>query len=270
MKYARKLSVAIITATLALSAFAADKPKALVDAEAKNQLKVLKGFDGPSGLAGWVVSPAAGPGKAMIMYSTADGKTMITGNPVVLIDESGRNLTAEYEAFLPKPDYTAIYGDLQKVKTINTGKQGKNPVFVYLDPNCIYCNFAYRALEPYIKAGADIRWVPVGFLRADSPNKAAAIMTAKNPAAALADHEARYKDGGIKPVESVSEDISKQLAANAALMQKAEISGTPAIFYKDKAGKVQFVGGMPKLSMLPEITGIAEQKVDDPELARFK
>lgn len=266
----RKLTVAVAAATIAMTAVAADKPKALADAEAKNQLKVLKGFDGPSGLAGWVVTPTAGPGKAMIMYSTADGKTMITGNPVVLIDEAGRNLTAEYEAHLPKPDYTALYNDLQKVKTINTGKQGKNPVFVYIDPNCIYCNFAYRALEPYIKAGADIRWVPVGFLRPDSAAKAAAIMTAKNPAAALAQHEADYKKGGIKPVEKVSDDIQKQLAANAALMQKAEVSGTPAIFYKDKDGKVQLIGGMPRLGQLPEVTGLPEQKIDDPELARFK
>lgn len=272
MKFSR-FAVAAVVSALSFSAIAATAtPKALKEAEARNQLKVLKQFEGPSGMTGWVVTPGNGNGgaKPMIMYSTADGKTLITGMPV-LVDESGRNLSNEHtELHLPKPDFTAVWNELSKAKTINTGKQGANPVYVFFDPNCIYCNFAYRAMDVYAKAGADIRWVPVGFLRPDSANKMAAIMTAKDPVAALREHESKYKEGGIKPAEKVAPQIKATLDANALLMQKAEVSGTPAIFYKDKSGKVQVIGGMPRLSQLPEITGVAEQKVEDPELARFK
>lgn len=270
MKFSR-FAVAAIVGALSVSALAATPPKALKEAEARNQLKILKQFEGPSGLNGWVVTPGSGNNgaKPMIMFSTADGKTLITGMPV-LVDESGRNLSNEYaEAHIPKPDYSALWGDLMKTKTINTGKQGSNPVFVFFDPNCIYCNFAYRALDVYAKAGADIRWVPVGFLRPDSAGKVVAIMTAKDPAAAMREHETKYKEGGIKPLDKVPPTLKAALDANAMLMQKAEISGTPAIFYK-KDGKVQVIGGMPKLSQLPEITGMAEQRIDDAELARFK
>lgn len=274
MKPSRIALVAAVVSAFSATAFAGAvaTPKALKEAESRNQLKIVKQFEGPSGLNGWVVTPGSGGNgaKPMLMFSTADGKTLITGMPV-LVDESGRNLSNEYtELHIPKPDYTALWGDLQKAKVIHTGKQGANPVYVFFDPNCIYCNFAYRALEGYAKAGADIRWVPVGFLRQDSAAKVAAIMGAKDPAAALREHEAKYKDGGVKAADKVPAALKAALDSNAALMQKAEVSGTPAIFYKDKAGKVQVVGGMPKLSQLPEITGLPEQAIDDPELARFK
>lgn len=294
MKFSRIVLAAGIAAALATSAFAGDTvtstlakapkatktvakeafntPKALKEAESRGQLKVVKQFEGPSGLTGWVVIPGAAPGaKPMIMYSTTDAKTLITGMPV-LVDEFGRNLSNEYDnQHLPKPDYSAIWGDLGKAKSINTGKQGANPVYVFFDPNCIFCNYAYRALDAYAKAGADIRYIPVGILREDSLAKAAALLSAKDPAAALAEHEEKYKEGGIAALEKdkVPAALKAALESNAKLMQAAEVSGTPGIFYKDK-DKVQFIPGMPKLGQLPAITGISEQKVDDPELARFR
>jgi thiol:disulfide interchange protein DsbG len=48
------------------------------------------------------------------------------------------------------------------------------------------------------------------------------------------------------------------------------MSGTPGIVWKDKKGKVQVKGGMPRLSEFAGITGLPEQKIDDPALARFR
>lgn len=48
------------------------------------------------------------------------------------------------------------------------------------------------------------------------------------------------------------------------------INGTPGIVWKDKQGKVNIKAGMPRLSEIPRITGLPEQKVDDPDLARFR
>jgi thiol:disulfide interchange protein DsbG len=54
------------------------------------------------------------------------------------------------------------------------------------------------------------------------------------------------------------------------LMGRFGMSGTPALVWKDSAGKVQTHLGLPPLSKLPAITGLPEQKIDDPELARFR
>jgi thiol:disulfide interchange protein DsbG len=42
------------------------------------------------------------------------------------------------------------------------------------------------------------------------------------------------------------------------------------VIWKDGHGKVNVKGGMPRLSELPGITGLPEQKNDDPQLARFR
>lgn len=263
------LSLGIVTP----AALAEGAPKALEEGVRAGQLKIIKEFPAPSGLTGWVVGPGAaaerGAMKPLVMFTTADGKTLITGMPV-LVDESGRNLTSEYEErYIPKPDYSEAYSKLKKSVTIQTGKKSENPVFIFLDPNCVFCNYVYRAAEPYIKAGADIRWVPVAFLRPDSAGKLAAIMNAADPAAALAHHEQTYKSGGIKPVEP-KPDQRAAYDANNALMSEIGASGTPAIVYKTAKGEVQFIGGMPKLGQLPGIFGLPEQPITDAELNRFR
>jgi thiol:disulfide interchange protein DsbG len=42
------------------------------------------------------------------------------------------------------------------------------------------------------------------------------------------------------------------------------------VVWRDRKGKVQVKSGMPRLSELPSITGLAEQKINDPALAKFK
>ena len=39
---------------------------------------------------------------------------------------------------------------------------------------------------------------------------------------------------------------------------------------KDKQGKVQVKAGMPRLSELPSLTGLPEQKIDALELQKFR
>ena len=53
-------------------------------------------------------------------------------------------------------------------------------------------------------------------------------------------------------------------------MQRLGISGTPGVVWKDMQGKINVKGGMPRLGELPAITGLPEQKIDDPALAKFR
>jgi len=68
----------------------------------------------------------------------------------------------------------------------------------------------------------------------------------------------------------VPADLAIELEENMTLMGRFGMSGTPALVWKDPAGKVQTNLGMPPLSKLPAITGLPEQKIDDPELAKFR
>jgi thiol:disulfide interchange protein DsbG len=53
-------------------------------------------------------------------------------------------------------------------------------------------------------------------------------------------------------------------------MGRFGMSGTPALVWKDGSGTVRTNLGLPRLSQLPAITGLPAQKIDDPELARFR
>lgn len=266
--------IALCAALAACSSFVfAAPPKALEEGVANGQLTILKEFPAASGLTGWVVAPTAkgaGPaGKPLVMYTTADGKTLITGMPV-LVDEAGRNLSAVYdELHVPKPDFSATYDKLKTAKTLNLGKQGEKPVFVFFDANCVYCHFLSKAAMPYIDAGADVRFVPVAFLKQDSAGKAAALFAAQDPRAAILENDAKFRAGGIAAVE-VSPEIRAALDANSAMMAEIGATGTPAVLYRDAEGKTRMIGGMPKLAQLPAIFGLPEIPNSDPDLARFR
>jgi len=172
-------------------------------------------------------------------------------------------------------DLPALFSALEKTDAVTEGSASpKRILYVFFDANCWYCHLTWKALQPYEKAGLQVRWVPVAYQKESSTTKAAAIMLAKDRAAAFRENEARYRaksyDGGIAPAKNPPKAIVAQLDANFELMDRFGLSGTPGLVWKDAAGKVQTNLGMPRLSKLPEITGLPAQKIDDPELAEFR
>ena len=172
-------------------------------------------------------------------------------------------------------DLPALFSALEKTDAVTEGSASpKRILYVFFDANCWYCHLTWKALQPYEKAGLQVRWVPVAYQKESSTTKAAAIMQAKDRAAAFRENEARYRaksyDGGIAPAKNPPKAIVAQLDANFELMDRFGLSGTPGLVWKDAAGKVQTNLGMPRLSKLPEITGLPAQKIDDPELAEFR
>ncbi len=172
-------------------------------------------------------------------------------------------------------DLPALFSTLEKTDAVTEGSASpKRILYVFFDANCWYCHLTWKALQPYEKAGLQVRWVPVAYQKESSTTKAAAIMLAKDRAAAFRENEARYRaksyDGGIAPAKNPPKAIVAQLDANFELMDRFGLSGTPGLVWKDAAGKVQTNLGMPRLSKLPEITGLPAQKIDDPELAEFR
>lgn len=174
-----------------------------------------------------------------------------------------------------KRDLPALYATLEKTDAVVEGaKDPKRVLYVFWDANCWYCQLTWRALQPYEKAGLQVRWVPVAYQKDNSAALAAAVMGARDRVAALRENETRYRaksyDGGIKAAAKVPADLAIELEENMTLMGRFGMSGTPALVWKDSAGRVQTNLGMPPLSKLPGITGLPEQKIDDPELQKYR
>ena len=177
--------------------------------------------------------------------------------------------------YASKPEYRALFLEVEKAEVVTEGaKDAKSVLYVFFDSNCFYCNLTWKALQPYERAGLQVRWVPVAYQKPSSVGRAAAIMESPDRAAALRENEVNYDrahfDGSIKPVDKPQAPLAAQLQANTELMRKFGVPATPLLVWKDNNGNVQIKPGVPRLSQLPGITGLPEQEVVDPELAKFR
>lgn len=227
--------------------------------------RVEKSFTAISGLKGWVLQGA--DGQYNVYYTTPDGQALIAG---ALVSSTGENLTQRYaELHIPKPDLSALYERFENSDWIATGAENPTSViYAIMDPNCIYCHYLHVAIKAYEAAGLQVRWIPVGFLRDDSLNKAAQILV--EGAEALEAQQAAYGTPDMPAGIPVTSELKTRLDANLALMREAAINGTPGILYRDANGEVMKLDGMPMLSDLPKITGLPEQPNPDPRLDRFR
>lgn len=266
----KKISIVSMLAVSALvsSICSAETLPAPIQSAVASGLKFEKSFPAAGGLTGWVLSQ--GPGTNMVLFTTAVGDVAIAGN---MFDAKGVNLTKQYlEKYSPKPDYEKLWGELDSSAWVSEGastKDAKSVVYAFEDANCGYCHLAWKAFQPYMAVGLQVRWVPVAFLAADSMPKAVQLLGASSSSAAITEMHADFgkKLTSTKPLD---EALKAKVENNAKIMRKYGFSGTPAIFYKDKQGIVHAVNGMPSLSELPSITGLPEQENKDSSLARYR
>ncbi len=247
----------------------ADYPAAIQEA-VDNGVTVVKNFPAASGLTGWVLEQ---DGRHSVVYTTADAKTLVAG---VLIDEKGENLSSKYEEeHIPKPDYSGLYQQLEKTAYVTEGAldNPKQIIYAFTDANCPYCHYTWQALQPYEKIGLQVRWIPVAVIRPTSMAKAIAILSAEDKTAAFQQMEANHGKEWTpskEVTEAAQPEIAAQVRQNAVLMQQFGIAGTPGLVWKDAKGDVQIKGGMPRLSEIPTITGLPEQKNTHPALEKFR
>ena len=199
-------------------------------------------------------------GRRVVFFTTADGKVLIFGT---LVDEHGKNLTQEYlDAYVQKPMNRQYFSSLEKSHWIAMGsKHPKRIVYAFVDPNCPYCHQFWEAARKAYPKGLQVRYIVVGILGNSSVNKAAAILGAKDPAAALEKNELGFKDhsGAIAPVTRMPDHIHSIIAEHDRLMTKFGIDGTPGLVWKNKAGKVQTSNGLPPSSELEKIFGLGKR-----------
>ncbi len=194
---------------------------------------------------------------------------------LILVSTVARAVDTSTTRDTRKPEYQILFAQLEKTDVVQEGtKEPKRVLYVFFDANCFYCQLTWKALQPYETVGLQVRWLPVAYQQPSSVGRAAAIMQASDRIAAMRVNEIGYNaarfDGGIQPMDKVPRTLVPQLQANTQLMRKFGAPGTPALAWKDRDGKARFKVGVPRLSELPEITGLPAQPIEDPELAKFR
>lgn len=265
----RSIAAGAMVLASAAAAAAAQYPK-MIQGAVDSGVKVVKSFPAASGLTGWVLMQE---GRHSLIFTTSDGKTAIAG---ALINENGENLNEQYaEKYIPKPDTAAMFKKLEQSTYITEGtiNNPKSLMYVFVDANCPFCHNTWKALQPYEKAGLQVRWILVDTLGPTSMPKAIEVLAAKDKTAAFRKMELDFgkswkptvgMDAASKPA------VADQIRKNNELLHEFGMNGTPGLVWKDKQGKAQIKNGMPRLSELPAMTGLPEQKNEDPSLERFR
>ncbi len=182
-------------------------------------------------------------------------------------------MAADEPAWLPASAATRLQGASAIIEGAS-GENVKSTLYVFMDPNCIFCHLVWKALQPYEAAGLQVHWIPIGFLKPDSAGKAAALLQSKNSAALLKELETHYSEkdesGGIAPLAHIPPIAQTQINRNLQLFQDLGFNGTPTIIYQGSGGRWADLDGLPRLGMLPGILNLPEQRITDPELRKYR
>jgi thiol:disulfide interchange protein DsbG len=218
----------------------------------KQGVKIHGPLETPSGLDAFAASVGTKP---MAIYIAPDANYALIGT---MIDVRGKPVGEEkLRQIVSRPLEEQAWASLEAARWVQDGDpRAPRVVYAFMDANCPFCHEFWRSARPWVEAGkVQIRHVMVGIIRPDSPTKAAAILEADNPGAALDLNARSYDGGGIKPLNSISAATSTALTSNAELMKELGFSGTPGIVGKADDGSLIFRSGAPRGASRKAILG---------------
>lgn len=253
----------------------------LIGSLSKNTSTVVRLYPGPDGLVGVIFKNPSGAMR--VVWMTPHGAAIVPG-PV--ITAAGQDLTGIAQAAVDAvsktvpstpsglPGGEAATGELnpsppsataakgkkmsaddfllmsRHLKSIALGR-GSREVWIYFDPNCIFCNRLWDEMKPYA-GSVTAHWIPVGFLKKDdSLKKATGLLEAPNPLRALRENEDRFDTGsesGGYPIPAKI-DVGAERAVATSTIGLGEATGelaTPTIVFLGTDGKAHSVMGMPE------------------------
>lgn len=146
----------------------------------------------------------------------------------------------------PSSRADTVLADAPKATWIADG-QGQRVVYIFIDANCPTCALLYRNLRGLIEPlDLQIRWIPVAVVGPTSLGKAAAILQAPNPLAALRINEEKYHgetySGGIDEDIPTAETEAK-IRVNERLFNRLDIPVVPTMLFEDKSGRTVIIPG---------------------------
>lgn len=229
-------------------------PPALQALARSDKVKILSRFPTAiPGLSGFVVRYR---GDTEVVYGLR--RYLFVGE---LISPKNIDLNPGYRTrFAPTPDYAAVIRRLNHDgHLIVEGAADAPRIYAIIDPNCIYCYHFYHMAEPLIAAGRlQVRWVLVGFLKATSRARAAAILTSAHPGLALRTDEDRFdvahERGGIAPATRIGSGIAAVLKTHLDAMSDLGGTGTPTLVFRKPDGHWSVEVGLPPEAWLRTYT----------------
>ena len=256
-----------------------EKVSALVKTVTHGAASVRRIFDGPpgSGLTGAVI--AGGNHSPVVVWITADGKTLIAGN---VFDVRGRNLTqmatlrlAGEPSLTPvrPPDPAAVSPTPAGPSVLAPGAframtrggrflregTGRRTLWIFLDPDCIWCHRLYTGLKAHpLPADVAVNWVPVAFLKPSSVGRAETLLAGGLPA--LDKDETRFdettEEGGVP--ETHRPDLEAKIRENTQILVALGGTMTPTVVFQDRTGRALRFDGFPTPEILDRIAGEAK------------
>lgn len=241
----------LLLSLLPLHVYGEDLP-APVKAIEKQGITIIKSFDAPGGMKGWL-------GKyqdmGVTIYLTPDGQHVISG---YLYDANGVNLSNKLiDEEIYTPAGREMWQRMEKAFWIADGKKDA-PVIVYVfsDPFCPYCKQFWQQARPWIESGkVQLRTLLVGVIKPESLTTAAAILASKDPQKTWRDYE---QSGGKLKLKVPAIPASQQLEIlkmNQSLMDALGANATPAIYYMNNENRLQQEVGLPAADKLKLIMG---------------
>jgi thiol:disulfide interchange protein DsbG len=133
-----------------------------------------------------------------------------------------------------------------------------NTVYVLFDPQCPHCGHLWEAAQP-LHGKAKFVWIPVALMNSKSPAQGAALLTAGNPAEAMAAHEKSILagSGGMAASASVPADVEQTIKKNTELLTSLGADSVPYIVAKNvRTGQVVTNSGAMDTAALTSFLGI--------------
>lgn len=227
-----------------------DRPPAIKALEAQG-LTITQEFDVSGDLRAFAGVAGDQP---IAVYITSDGKAIVGTR----LDANGEPIdAATLQDLVAKPMSDKTWAQLTDSTWVLDGDaDAPRVVYTFSDANCPYCNRFWEAARPWVDSGkVQLRHLLVGVIKADSPAKAAAILEAPDPSAALVENETRFAQGGITPAKGVSNKMQQILDDNQMLMHATGFRGTPGIIVRESDGLIRKFNGMPQPGQLVEVLG---------------
>jgi thiol:disulfide interchange protein DsbG len=137
----------------------------------------------------------------------------------------------------------------------------------FVDPNCPACAKLWAWFDSRPRPELASLWVPVAYMKPSSEGRAAALLRAANPHAALAqnygpqfDHAAW--EGAIPVAKNVMQNERAHLNRNTRFW-KSLFGSTPLMLYRQADGTIQQTLGVPPGGLDPLISRLAPTKLKD-------
>ncbi|MDP3169570.1 MAG: DsbC family protein [Polaromonas sp.] len=124
-------------------------------------------------------------------------------------------------------------------------------IYVFFDTQCPHCTALWEAAKP-LKSQARFVWIPVGLLNPSSTAQGATLLAAKDPVAAMDEHEASMtaKGGGISAASGI--DAQKaDVAKNTELLTRFGFGSIPTIIgnHAETGALITQEGSMPTAAL---------------------